>query len=109
MDENELIIKQIEANHPSWVHAGNSGAYHAFSNGKVVFDFGPNADLLREFQRDNASEFGSSILTDGMGGFRWLMVGNVRVYCTYHPHLHDKYYAQEQLWNLEQTNPNLEW
>jgi hypothetical protein len=46
MDENEKI-KQVQANHPIWVHAGNLDAYDAFSAGKVIFDVSPNAGILQ--------------------------------------------------------------
>ena len=107
MDETTALIDRLKEQNPDWVHAGDPKAHEALSNGKVLFDVNPDAALLKKFVTENVSEFGSDFKMANDGGFRWVEVDGMRVYCTYSPDLFYKYTAQSELWKLEEKYPEL--
>lgn len=109
MDSVAALVAQIESANPDMVYAGGASAYEAFSSGKTLFDLSPNADLLREFQLANASEFGSDIYVEANGSFRSFTWGGEEVYCTYHIHRLQKYKTGPELSQLERDRPELSW
>ena len=106
MDDTALI-DSLATQNPDWVHAANPNAYGAFANGKVLFDVSVDSILLKKFEADNMSEFGSKFQKSNSGGFPWTTLDGVRVYCTYHPDLFYKYIAAPELRKLEKQYPEL--
>ena len=68
------------------VHVGRAKAYEAFSDGLLLFDITPNAELLRMFVSTNESEFGMAFEMKEDGSFKSMNDGHGKIFYTYHKH-----------------------